>query len=141
MKNNAGIRTVDKRVRVAGAVVGGTAAGALLGWAASATSGASPLVSAAVFAAATGPVLAAALWLLVFNVAETDRVEVESAADVERSWSDAASSRAFVDLMVLLAVGVLAETLLNLDVPLPVYCAAGLAAWSLRYALLKRRNS
>lgn len=141
MKKNAGIRRLDKRVRVAGAVVGGTAAGALLGWAASVTTGASPLVSAAVFAAATGPVVAAALWMLVFNVEQTERVEAESAADVERSWSDAASSLAFVDLMVLLAVGVLAETILNLDVPLPVYCAAGLAAWSLRYALLKRRNS
>lgn len=102
--------------------------------------GGDPALYISVFATAAGPVAAAAFWILVLNAAETSRQDTASATDVERTWSQDASATAFTVLMVLLAGGVVLQVVTAWVMPLPVFCAAGLAAWTLRYAVARHRN-
>lgn len=137
-------KTTSRRLRplkIGAAAAGGAAAGALLGWAAALQTGGDPAVYVPVFAAAVGPVAAAAFWVLVLDSAEIRRLDADTAADVERSWSRDAAAAAFTDLMVLLAAGVVVQAVAGWAVPLPLYCAAGLAVWTLRYAVARHRNS
>ncbi len=140
MATKAAPRVSDRWFKTGLAAVLGAGAGALLGWAAALRTGGDPALYVPVFAAAAGPVAAAALWLLVLNAAETNRQDAATAADVERAWSLQASAAAFTDLMVLLAAGIVLQVVTGWAVPLPAYCAAGLAVWTLRYAVTRRRN-
>ncbi|MCC3278084.1 hypothetical protein LJ754_02780 [Arthrobacter sp. zg-Y40] len=126
---------------ICAAAASGAAAGALLGWAAALRTGGDPALYVPVFAAAVGPVAAAAFWMLVLNAGETRRLDTASAADVERSWTRDAAAAAFTDLIVLLAAGVVVQAVAGWAAPLPLYCAAGLGAWTLRYAVARHRNS
>lgn len=139
MTEAAGRRT--RKLRIAASTAGGAAAGAALGWAAAVQAGGDPALYVPIFAAAVGPVAGVAFWLLVLDAGESRRLDAATAADVERSWSRDAAAAAFTDLMVLLAAGVLLQAVAGWAIPLPVYCAAGLAVWMLRYALARRRNS
>ena len=129
-----------RRLRIGITAACGAAAGVALGWAVALRTGGDPGLYVPVFAAAVGPVAGAAFWMLVLNPAESRRLDAATAADVERSWSRDAAAAAFTDLMVLLAAGTVLQVVTGWAVPLPAYCAAGLAVWTLRYAATRRRN-
>lgn len=135
----AGRRT--RGLRIGLSTAGGAAAGAALGWAVALRNGGDPALYVPVFAAAVGPVAGVAFWMLVLNSAETRRIEAAGAADVERSWSRDAAAAAFTDVMVVVSLGVVLQAVAGWTVPLPLFCAAGLAAWALRYAAARRRNA
>lgn len=127
---------------VAGGLLLGLALGAVAAW----RNPQDPqLVTVLVWAAATGPVLAAALLLFVTDRVRTDAVSKAGAADVERAWAREASETAFLTVM---AGSVLTEGLgrsLNLGWLAPIgivhVLVLGVLSYGASYLWLRHRGA
>ena len=103
------------------------------------TRGDHPWLTFVVFAATTAPILFGGAWVLVPDPGRVDPV-THSEDTVEHAWSQLAASGAFLDLITAMGLALAAQSVLGTKaLPHVVFLVLGMADFSLRYAVLRRR--
>lgn len=130
--------TTTRTTRWTIAAAAGTAVAAVVGIVAATTRDDAPdIVTFAVFAAATLPFVVA---LVAIGLDRTEHPE-QAEDSIESQWTTRASSGAFYDTIVAMAVTAFAASVLDWEtLPLWIFVLLGLADMSARLVILQRRE-